>query len=260
MTDENYNAKELVTGHITVAHVTALTWSFQKACGMLADGKLGPKTRNELDKRRPEPNTIDSAPVDSTSEQGDEWGIGFDGPLRSIPRSRADIYETFGNPGTAAKPDKKWKKQNIVTVRDLPGVPPKWYFKCHKLAEPYFREGLRRASTVSEYKIDRAASFVLRHIRHDPSRPLSLHSWGIAIDIDPARNKGKTFKRGECPEPWSEEWLKIWPNGVDSRFVVAMESVGLTWGGVWGRSGDDIAERAKRVTYTDSMHFELRLR
>ena len=101
---------------------------------------------------------------------------------------------------------------------------------------------------------------MLRHIRHDSANPLSLHSWGVAIDIDPARNKARTVLRGRAPVPWSDEWMDAWPSGVDKDFVTAMESVGFTWGGVWGKLGGDFAERAARASFLDPMHFELRVR
>lgn len=167
----------------------------------------------------------------------------FDGPLERIPRNRAEVYATFGNPGTG-HPDPAWEKANIVEKRDLPGVPHKWYFQCHRLVEPYIREALRRALLADpDYEIVTAASYVFRHQRHDPKRPLSYHSWGIAFDIDPSLNSGKTFDVKKTPPPWSKEWRKHWPKGLSQEFVEAVESVGFAWGGRWRG-------------YIDPMHFE----
>ena len=198
------------------------------------------------------------AQVGEPPEQQDGFREEVDGPLERLPRTRREVYVLFGNPGVARRPIRAWRRQNIVTVRDLPGVPRRWHFRVHVLAEPYVREGLRRAAEDSVYVIERAACWVHRHIRHDPSRPLSLHSWGIAVDFDPQDNGPQKFARGEGPVPWSSEWRRIWPRGVDRAFVQAMESVGFTWGGVWGARGDDFADRARAASYFDPMQFELR--
>lgn len=198
-----------------------------------------------------------SEPPEQLAEKG-QWGE-FHGPV-APPRDRAGVYATFGNPGTVAAPDKAWQKANIITVRDLPGIPTKWHFQCHRLVEPALREGLRRAKEVSPYKIETAASFVLRHVRHDSSKPLSLHSWGIAIDIDPKRNSAKTVKRGTLPVPWSKKWFEMWPGGLDKAFVEAMESVGFTWGGVWGSHEQSWAERARGCSFADPQHYEFVVR
>jgi hypothetical protein len=151
------------------------------------------------------------------------------------------------------KPDKRWVRENIITVRDLPGVPRKWYVKVHRLAEPYVREALRRAMVVApEYKLERFGCWVFRHIRHDPARPLSMHSWGIALDQNPATNFARTFKRGTAPAAWSDEYNAIWPDGVPRAWVEVVQSVGFAWGSDW-----DEDSVSTDHTYLDSMHFEL---
>lgn len=190
----------------------------------------------------PPPVTSTDAEM-SEAEREIDLAPGFDGPLQRIPRNRAEVYATFGDPGKGT-PDQEWEKANIITVRDLPGVPHRWYFQCHRLAEPYIREALRRALLVDpDYEIERAASFVFRHQRHDPKRPLSYHSWGIAFDVDPGLNSGKTFAPDKTPIPFSKEWNKQWPKGLSRPFVEAVESVGFAWGGRW-------------KGYCDPMHFE----
>lgn len=166
--------------------------------------------------------------------------VSFKGPLPHLPRTRADLTTMFGSPGTLTL-DKAWERANIVDCHgtsgdhpSMPGVPAKWYFRTHRLAEPYFREALRRAQEAApDYRMERASSFNFRHQRHDPKRPLSAHSWGVAIDVDPALNFARTFTRGTRPAPWSPEWMKIWPKGLPRAFVEAMTSIGLTWGGWW---------------------------
>lgn len=174
------------------------------------------------------------------------------GPLGQLPRTRADVYDVFGNPGVGAV-DRAWKRRNIVVVRDMPGIEG-LRFRCHRLAEPYHREALRRATlSCPEYRFPWAGSFAFRHQRHDKDRPLSMHSWGIAIDIYPKANRSRYFPRGQGPEQFSEQWWALWPDGMPEAFVRAFQSVGFTWGADWDEDGSSLDH-----TYRDPMHFELR--
>lgn len=77
-----------------------------------------------------------------------------------------------------------------------------------------------------------------RHIGHDPSRPLSRHCWGIAIDLNEVQNP-----QGQPPmaasTPGSGSLLKLVP---------IFEQHGFAWGGHFRQGGPD------------GMHFELALR
>lgn len=68
--------------------------------------------------------------------------------------------------------------------------------------------------------------WVPRHQLHNPNYPLSVHSWGGAVDFDVAWNG-----YGRTPQ-------------LSPVIAAAMESVGFAWGGRWS------AGRA------DGMHFE----
>jgi hypothetical protein len=235
MSTESYNAKQLADGNLTWEMITELGRHWQRTHPPLTiDGYIGPGTQASLDiALHPEPEEVP-----------EKWPP-FDGPLEAQPKNRTEVYQLFGDPG-AGQVDPSWEKVSIVELhgeRAFPGVPSNWYFKINTLVEPYAREAFRRASLSSPYVIKRAASFVFRHIRYDDAEPLSYPSWGIAIDIDSDNNFAKWFKLGQCPVPWSPEWMEIWPRGVDKAFVDAMASCGFRWGGYW-------------KTYCDPMHFE----
>lgn len=81
--------------------------------------------------------------------------------------------------------------------------------------------GLADLVQVEEY----GGCWVPRFIGRDPTRPLSLHSWGIAVDLNLASNQLGTV--GE----------------MDPRVVGVMARWGFAWGGTWSTP--------------DPMHFEL---
>jgi hypothetical protein len=241
MTPAEFNQKELEEGRLTWSMITELVKHWQASHSLEADGICGPVTQATLAPRSEKP---------TPTKPPSSWKP-WDGPLTTQPRSRSDIYTMFGNPGTGT-PDPTWEKKNIVTLRDLPGVPTKWYFQIHKAIEPYLREAFRRAQlSCPDYKIERAAGYVFRHTRHDPSLPLSYHSFGIAVDVDPQWNQAKYFEAGRVPEAWSPEWMKVWPKGLPKEFVQAFASCGFAWGSDWDEDGS-----AKDHTFQDPMHFE----
>ncbi len=90
--------------------------------------------------------------------------------------------------------------------------------------------------------------FVFRHMRHDPSRPLSLHSWGIACDINSKENYAWSPKGDQKEiQPFSVEWCQKYPKGLSEIAVLCMKKAGFRWGGDWS-------------SYRDPMHFELQSR
>ena len=71
---------------------------------------------------------------------------------------------------------------------------------------------------------DYGGCWVARHIDWNPSRPLSMHAWGLAVDFNVQTNQ-----LGAEPQ-------------MDRRIVEIFESWGFSWGGYWSRP--------------DGMHFE----
>lgn len=233
-----YNQKQFDAGNLTMEMITLMGEVWQRQHPPLKpDAFIGPATQNTL--------TLLLTPHPEV--EGSEWEE-WDGPLGSQPVTRSDVYAQFGNPGTGTA-DPKWERENIVELHGenhIDGIPAKWYFKIHRLVEPYLREGFRRANISSTYRVQRAGGYVFRHIRFDPKRPLSLHSFGIAFDIDADVNYARYLDPKNLPDPFSTEWMKIWPKGVDKAFVDAMASCGWSWGGAW----------KLKDGFVDPMHFE----
>lgn len=158
-----------------------------------------------------------------------------------------DLYGVpDGNPHGA------WAREHIVycggdgkaELPAMPGVPPHLWFAVHRRAEPKMRAGFAAAQKACPtYEIASAGCWVYRHMRHDPSLPLSNHSWGAAVDVDAEHNGGLSVRPG--PPPWSTAWHRTWPHGLPQAWIDGFLSVGgIGWGGAW--SG-----------YVDPMHLEV---
>ena len=234
MSAESYNKAQMDSGSLTPEMISELGRFWQENHPPLTvDGYIGPSTQASL-----------RLVLDADEDQGRTSWDPFQGPVTRRPANRSEVYEIFGDPG-AGVVDRSWVRENIVELHGqngLPGVPEHLYIPVNRRIEPNFREGLRRACAASPYVIKRFGVFVFRHQRHNPSRPLSYHAWGIAGDVNPDDNRAILFDTTP-PEPWSESWMRIWPNGVDRNFVAAMESCGFVWGGRW-------------LKFKDPMHFQ----
>jgi hypothetical protein len=130
-------------------------------------------------------------------------------------------YKYFAD-GTI-QPDAAWVRANIVSAT----VPIFGRITCHRLMIPQLRGALQDvvdaglASSLRTYN----GCYVPRFIERDPSHAISLHTWGIAIDLDAATNY-----RG----------IK---GTMDPHVVQIFKRWGFRWGGDW--------------KYTDPMHFEI---
>ena len=158
---------------------------------------------------------------------GDEAGEAQDGPARP-----AELKARFGEPAVGLPYGDDWVRldpgflrRHIVTDP----VPLLGAVTCHRRMIPALRSamaelrrrGLGHLVDPAEY----AGCYAPRRIQ--PSGTLSLHAWGLAVDLNAASN------------PVGGE------SNQDSRLVGAMERHGFSWGGDF-------------PTVPDPMHFEFR--
>jgi hypothetical protein len=123
--------------------------------------------------------------------------------------------------------DRDWVSRNIVSAQ----VP---IFTgnviCHRLLIPQLRGALNEIVAQGlDHLIDPTqygGCWVPRHILFNPSRALSMHAWGLAIDFNVRGNE----YGNRNPE-------------MDPRIVEIFERWGFVWGGHWSTP--------------DGMHFEL---
>ncbi len=128
-------------------------------------------------------------------------------------------------PDGSIQPDPDWVAANIRTA----SVPILGEVTCHRLMFPQLRgalrEVVRRGLADKIHPRQYGGCYVPRFIGSDPSNSISLHTWGIAVDLNVAGNQRGT--RGQ----------------IDRRVVAIFKSWGFAWGGDWD--------------WTDPMHFEL---
>ncbi|MGI6451969.1 MAG: Ig-like domain-containing protein [Syntrophomonadaceae bacterium] len=133
--------------------------------------------------------------------------------------------------------DPSWVAENIVTIT-LPGLNQK--VQVHKLAKDAFLQAFSIIATdtaiVNGKEVPLLSliktmdgTWVTRHVNWNPSRGLSNHSWGTAIDINAADHFRYVNPSKEPNDPNLILWEK------------AFKPAGFSWGN----------------RYNDSMHYEL---
>ncbi len=133
---------------------------------------------------------------------------------------------TYTNrPNGEIAPDPAWVAEYIRTEE----VPILGKVTCNKAYLPQLRGALLEiVDSGLEDKIhpdEYAGCYYPRYIGRDPANGLSLHSWGIAVDLNVPGNL-----RGSVGE-------------IDRRVVAIFKKWGMAWGGDW--------------SWTDPMHFEM---
>jgi hypothetical protein len=122
-------------------------------------------------------------------------------------------------------PEASWVNGYIRTE----SVPILGTVTCNKGMLPQLRAALtevaQRGLAGTIHRSMYGGCYYPRYIGYDPSKGLSLHTWGIAVDLNVAQNQRGTVGL------------------MDRRVVAIFKKWGFAWGGDWG--------------YTDPMHFEM---
>ena len=112
--------------------------------------------------------------------------------------------------------DPRWVSTHIATEE----VPILGRITCHRVMLPQVRgaltEVVRAGLAASIHPGEYGGCFHPRYIASDPSQGLSLHSWGIAVDLNVPGNQ-----RGTVGE-------------LDREVVAIFKRWGFAWGGDWG--------------------------
>ena len=154
-------------------------------------------------------------------------GAGPTGPARP-----AQLKVMFGEPAVGLPYGDDWirldpafLRRHIVTRR----VPILGSVTCHREMVPPLRAALGELARRGLSRLVNPGDYAGCHAprRIQPRGQLSLHAWGVAIDLNAAANPFMGRSR------------------QDRRLVRTMERHGFTWGGDW-------------PTRPDPMHFELR--
>lgn len=207
-----YNAAEQAAGRLTPAMLAAAearggVSAVQRWCGLVPDGKAGPKTQAVL-----------AALVAGKTP---------------VPTGRSGIEGVYGKflwtegQGGRIQIESKWASANIIGTRLHTGKAVQF----HRLAAAEFAALFEAACKSSGYTPASVQTFVPRHTLWDPSKSLSLHSWGIAVDFDPSLNPmGGKNSRLRTPE--------------GQIFVKVFRDAGWTWGGDWNMKDEMHFQRA----------------
>ena len=112
--------------------------------------------------------------------------------------------------------------------------------RLNKLIADIFVKAYKEAVETSGYKPKVVYSYVPRHVSRDPTKSLSVHSFGMAFDFDSTLNP----------------MCKTCTNGIIRKypkFIDIMNKYGFLWGGDFTYYNK--AEK-RRKPYPDDMHFE----
>jgi hypothetical protein len=161
-----------------------------------------------------------------------------DGTIR--PLQPVELEKVFGKfefreaAGGAIDIDDAWERSNIVALQHelLARVRLQSISVHHKAKAPFQQvfDQIRRRD-LADRLVTCAGTYVPRHIGWSSGRPLSSHSWGVAIDLNAEWNG-----YGKSPAPLGSQGSLV-------ELIPVFAAAGFAWGG--------------HFSTPDGMHFEL---
>ena len=181
--------------------------AFQKMNGLIVDGLVGPKTSAEFEEQlRSNPDRVEL--LDAK-------------PYTIWPReTTAELNAFYGKPDLARKIAPRQTRIKVPYPMVLAWDTDKEIneIMCHELVAPSLLRILENVADIytpdeiSEHGFDLFGGVTNVRVIRGGTR-LSTHSWGIAIDIDPARNRLKwTEKKAYLAKPECDAFREAFRN------------------------------------------------
>ncbi len=170
----------------------------------------------------PTPTPIPSEPPPAPASPVPRAGVAPKPGYPIVPDSLQGVEKVFGkftykdltgNPPGRIQIDAKWLAANIVTTQ----IPVLGTVQCHRLLVPVFVNVFKdlQAQGLAQ-GLKYWGCFVPRHKGWDASQDLSVHAWGIALDLNADTNAAGT------------------EGNLDPRVIRIFAEHGFYWGGNFG--------------------------
>jgi hypothetical protein len=191
----------------------------QNKLGIKVDGYFGPQTRKYVILFQQTHKLSADGIIGALTWQA-LFGTAIPTPVTPAVFYQSELMNLFGDPHESS-----FRYQWIV-----PATVHRWKFECHKLMVGPLQkavENLNAAGLIQEWHTYDGC-WVVRYMRG--SSQLSIHSWGLAIDINAAEN------------PFNS------PNfAMTEAFAKCWKDAGFIWGGDWSSPVDAMHMQIPRI-------------
>jgi hypothetical protein len=195
--------------------------NLQTKLNIMADGIYGPQTKETVVKFQ-QAHKLNADGIVGGLTWRALFGIDMPAPKIAMPIYQRDLMEIFGDPHESSFAT-TWLRNTTV---DLGSKKIKIYCNDIMITPLQLAVSLLKQRGLASQWHTYDGCWNVRYMRGGNS--LSVHSWGLAIDINAAEN------------PFGSDDFQM-----TEEFAACFEDAGFTWGGRW------------RMPSTDAMHFQL---